>query len=43
MYIADQNWKGFFKFDGSKAYNHGLNKFSAEETVRYVAKELGYL
>lgn len=43
MYVADSNWNGFFKFDGSKAYNHGLAKYTAEETIRYVASELGYL
>lgn len=38
MYVNDKNWKGFFEFDGSKAYNNGMVQISVEDTILTTAE-----
>ncbi|MFZ3229527.1 MAG: hypothetical protein WA160_04930 [Pseudobdellovibrio sp.] len=40
MYVDDANWKGFFQFDGNKAYLAGFRDFRIEDTIKYVANFL---
>lgn len=38
MYVNDKNWKGFFQFDGSKAYTKGILQISVEDTILKTAE-----
>jgi 2'-hydroxyisoflavone reductase len=40
MYVKDENWKGFFSFDGAKAYNTGFKGILPEDTIKYVGEFL---
>ncbi|MGZ3692223.1 MAG: NAD-dependent epimerase/dehydratase family protein, partial [Pseudobdellovibrio sp.] len=37
MYIQDENWKGLFSTDGSKAYENGFCNIQVKDTVLYIA------
>lgn len=40
LYVPDDDWKGFFTFDGRKAFEQGMMAYTADETIQYVSTTL---